>query len=359
MQRRTVVGISVGVALLFLTGAVLLRLYPRTNSMASSDSSRPLSDVSRDTDVPDTMPSVAETELEQIRQHATDDGLGDSLGHRVAMGRTKRLIDTLTHESLTDSLDRLDHVDDFFYPGYDSASYIRKPFDDIHLLLSNRRVVKVADEIAKLRPDEQSTLVARYTKRYLEQYRTLFENHSRENYWSLPNGKIDAFRITDVEGLPKTLTGTRQALRAVLLAGAMAGNCRTWEELRPVLGESVAGYAVDRSKFDGDLLQKLEYQPLISKGIIAQIIYQLYERADERELARVGLKKDVIGRAISPSMVQVLPVPDFRGRISNYDILRKAGAVLDTSQGVTEHSFLTSSEVDAILVAAAVRLGNR
>lgn len=340
------IGITIAGLVLSATGAVVV------HQALAQVAPPPIA--TRNMESPATSSSAAATKPAAIRQDGTGGGLGNSKGNQIAMERTMRLIETLNQESLGDSLDHLDYVDNFYYPGYLSQSITPKPFNDIQVLLSNRRFVKVVAELAKQSPDEQSRLIVKYQKKYKDQYCMLFENFRLENNQKLANGMSDAFRISDGEGLPRTLAGTRHAYRAVLLAGAMVGHCRVWEDLQPVLVEPVAGYALERAKFDSGWLQKLEYQPLISKGIVAQVVYQLCAHADSKELVRVGLRKAVIGGAVTSAMVQTISVPDFRGTVTQYDVVRRFGARVDTSKGVTEYQFLTTSEVDVILKSAGI-----
>lgn len=144
-------------------------------------------------------------------------------------------IETLNGESLEDSVDRLDEVEAYYWPGAvrNGAFVPVLPLDpatgqwDVHTIMSNRRFLKVYQEISDIGENRAEALVGGELKASLAQYQSLLAEYMLKNkryFDSLEPGKVPStgplLQIGNNRDGTPTLAGTRlKVLSLALLAG--------------------------------------------------------------------------------------------------------------------------------------------
>ncbi|MBS3822178.1 MAG: hypothetical protein KGY81_10495 [Phycisphaerae bacterium] len=276
--------------------------------------------------------------------------IGASVGHRTALGRTRSLIDVLKAESTLQSVENLDTVDDFYYPGYFSQTIPPRPFDAVERLLSNRRFLKLVDELSDMREQQRAELIRRHLRHFVEQYQAILASAAEQ-----PDSPRDLFRISEVEGMGPTLTGTRYALQSLVMIAALTGTEDLWPDIQALFTESPLGPTPDLSPFGKPLIAKLEQSPMLPDGIRAQAVYLMASNGNPTQLAKVGLDSRAVLKHVNAEMTEVRQLPDFRAEVGPYDMLHKAGLAVDLSHGSLELEFLTTKDhrlISAITDAA-------
>ncbi len=161
---------------------------------------------------------------------------------------TQRRIDAqikaLEAESLEDSLRNLAEIEMYVWPGKALDAFgLQLPLADsagewdVDLVMSNRRFVKVLQEISSLPQAEQAALLRQYMRTSLASYQTLLEEYVRETTEKvLAPGVVlvagPSFRMSNNSDGSATLQGARYRLLALLL---VAGNARLKEVAPAVL----------------------------------------------------------------------------------------------------------------------------
>lgn len=149
--------------------------------------------------------------------------------------RIQKQIEILTAESLEESVSKLDEVESYFWPGAMGYDVYPSGFPldpnlgqwDVSAIMSNRRFLKVYQEVSDISKKEAEALLNKEIKETLAKYQSLLTGYMLENKWyfdSLERGKMPstgpALQIGNNKDGSPTLIGTRlKALSLVLLAG--------------------------------------------------------------------------------------------------------------------------------------------
>lgn len=222
--------------------------------------------------------------------------------------RLAALHEELSTESLRDSVARIDRVGAFFLPGYQSSRWIPEPFEDIQVLLTNRRVRKILQELPRAAPAEQTALLREFLPRYAAQYRRFVEASVKNSPDAAP---IDLSRISDDASHSPTLIGTRLGFQSLLLAGALAGDPETWTLAKPFLEHPLAGFPIDESACDPEKLLNFRYQPLLPLSLQAQLVYQLAVRTRPDAQREMDLDLQAVLAQVPAAAVSDVPLPAF------------------------------------------------
>ncbi len=155
----------------------------------------------------------------------------------IIQERVDGQIETLRKESLQDSISKLDEVESYFWPGTrERDPYVPGfPLDpdsdqwDINAIMSNRRFLKVYQEISDISAREAAALLNKEIEGTLAQYQSLLAEYMLKNkpyFDSLKSGKMPQtgpiLQIGNNKDGSPTLAGTRfKALSLVLMAGSL------------------------------------------------------------------------------------------------------------------------------------------
>ncbi len=264
------------------------------------------------------------------------DILTESLGVRIAQTRTNTIISKLVKESLEESLENLDDVGSFYYPGFFTESIPEEPFDDVQRILSNRRFIKLYDELSLKNKSEQYTYLNRALNDNLSQYQELLALYDspdvpKEEY-------MEIARISDVEGRPRTIAGTRHAIQSVSLLSGVLGNANMWPQLCEAFQYPITGNEMSLDKYDASISMSLSRQPVFSVGIQAQTIWLMSQHANEEDSVEYGFNSSYAKNYVSDDMLREMNIPNYQSAVTEYDIVRTmARKPIDMSYG--SHSF--------------------
>ena len=240
----------------------------KTNSV-SPNNKRSDADVPRlTTSVTGEEATVEPVENIRIEKYKLDD-LPDELfteplGMIIAQKRTDRIIENLKKETLEESLVNLDNVDMFYYPGYYSEAFLSKPFDKVQKIISNRRFIKLYDELRSKSQNEQYKYLNETLNDKLSQYHNLLSRFNNPNPSREDN--LELSRISDVPGKPRTLRGTMLAVQSISLLCGTLGNVQMWPELHEAFNIPV----IDRKTlddYDSIVRRSLNNHPMFPIGI--------------------------------------------------------------------------------------------
>jgi len=267
------------------------------------------------------------------------------LGIKIAQARTDEIIANLMNESLEESLDNLDCGDDYWYPGFLSPAGER-PFDSVQKIFSNRRFIKVYEELKQLSKDEQFVYLKNAFDKNLQQYQALMAPYEYPDKL-LPDEVSELSRITEGEGMPQSLGGARHAVQAIALLSGALGHSKMWPDLRkafknPTMG--VESTILDKYDYDSYIHRQIRLSPIMPLGIQAQSIWLLSQHSDGNS-SEHGFNRDNIKNYISDEMIYETDIPNYRGRVSMYDRAhRTLNAPLDMQYGSHHFTFLVAEE---------------
>lgn len=139
------------------------------------------------------------------------------------------------NESLEESISKLYEVESYYWPGAKHSGFFNPAFPlgpdigqlDIDRIMSNRRFLKVYQEMSYISKKEADILLNKEIRRSLSEYQTLFEEYMLKNkpyFDSLKSGRIPdsgpVYQISNRKDGSPTLAGIRlKVLSLVLLAG--------------------------------------------------------------------------------------------------------------------------------------------
>jgi hypothetical protein len=280
----------------------------------------------------------------------------EPLGVIVAQNRIDGIIANLKKETLEESLANLDNVDEFYYPGFYSNSVRSKPFDAVHTILSNRRFIKLYDQLRSKSHNEQYIYLNKTFKDKLLQYYDLLSRYnnpslSRDDY-------LDFARISDIPGKPRTLSGTRLAMQSIALLSGALGNVQMCPELREAFQNPTIGRKASLDEYDTSVRQSLNRHPVFPIGIQAQVIWLLSQYSEEDEATQYGLDSSNAKSFVSDNMLQTINVPNYQSRTTIYDLsFISWGKPVDLSYGWHSFKFLLTDDIDLLkhLISTTVR----
>ena len=282
-------------------------------------------------------------ELEDL----SDDLLKEPLGIVVAQSRTDRIISNLKMETLEDSLANLDNVDEFFYPGFISEGFLIRPFDTVQTILSNRRFIKLYDELKSKSHNEQYTYLNKALKDNISQFRDLLSRYknkpvlSREDY-------LEFCRISHGPGKPQTISGTRLAIQSISLLCGTLGNAQMWPELREAFKNPVTGSKTSLEEYGPLVRDRLNRKHVFSTGIQAQTIWLLSQYSEE-QAAQYGFDSSNVKSLVSDNILRTITVPNYQSKTTRYDLSHKSGRKpIDQSYGSHSFKFLITDDIDLL-----------
>lgn len=282
--------------------------------------------------------------------------LKEPAGIRIAQQRTDAIIAKLKQETAEDSLSNLDHVDDFYYPGFFRRGLIERPFDTVQMVLSNRRFIKLYDDLKAMNGEEQYRHLSRALEKMLSQYGVLVSRLVGDPTMGTGD-PWEIARISDDPARPPTLAGTRLAIQSISLLCGVLGNAKMWPELRAAFQHpySVAEVYLDRLNDESDfLLRGLTHAPVFSLGIQAQTIWLLSQYAGEDEQREYGFDSKSLKSLVSDDMCATIEIPDYQARVTMYDHAHKSvRKPIDMSYGSYSFRFLVTDNIDALLQLTA------
>jgi hypothetical protein len=287
--------------------------------------------------------SVANDELDFL----TEELFNEPLGTIIAQKRTDKIIADLKKESLENSLANLDNVDFFYYPGFYSQAFRAKPVDRVHTILSNRRFIKLYDELKAKNHNEQYIYLSRSLKDKLSQYHNLLSRYNSPNLYS--EDYLELARVSDIPGKPQTLSGTRLAIQSIALLSGVLGNVQMWPELREVFQNPIVGKKMSLDKYETVVRQSINKHPVFPVGIQAQTIWLLSQYSGEEKNIRYGFNSSKIKSSVSDDMLTTINVPNYQSRITMYDLVHTSGGKpIDMSYGSHPFKFLVLDDVDLL-----------
>ena len=271
-------------------------------------------------------------------------------GDLVALERARHTVSQLKAESLEDSLNNLDVADDYYYPGYYSASFVEKPFDSVQRLLSNRRIIKVYAELSGLSEEAQSAILDREIGAYLGQYVKILDSFRRDRAVLDSTAFEDMSRITEVPDKGPTFHGTRHALQSLVLIASLLGNERSWPMVKKALQYPRFGLNIDERLYDEGALQSLktQFQPVFPDGLRAQVVYLMATRT-RQDTTKLEIDRAQVAKVVEDKMTAKLAVPDFRSLVTQYDPHHRLGRLpVDESHGTFEFRLLVTDSPEII-----------
>jgi len=296
------------------------------------------------------------------------------LGETIAQERVDAIIARLNSESLEDSLENLDYVDDWRYPGCSSGVPVKapfgRPFEAVEQILSNRRFAKLYEQLRALDRDTRYAHLTVYLARYVSHYQELVEGCKLVN---MPPGPrvYDLGRLTEVEGKPPTFTGTRLAVQSVVLLSGLLGEARVLPAIKELVACPVTGGEFVESDFDAHVVERLtKYEPLMPEAISAQAIFLMARNADASEASALGvhveeaislvedaqqkIDEEYSQRPLGPFQdkaykdkcaLRTIGLASFQSRVTVYDVHHQMSNVpLDKSHGTFEIEFMTTPD---------------
>lgn len=289
---------------------------------------------------------------------------------RMRIGKN---IDRLRSESLTESIELLNQIEMYVWPGprrgicHDSRMSLALDVGafDIESILSNRRFLKVYEELLRIPRAEAAALVNAQIGEALATYQHMFEEYWQEMATSvqqrthvLEDGTVmirtNRFRISDnVDGTP-TFLGMRYQLFSLVM---LAGNLRiegTRSAVLNVLSDAVAQrnrFCAPQTGGEADRYSALAGASLYSRQILATGI--LLSPDAEADSSLRSLIEDE-GRW------EVHKMPHYDAEAAPYDLLTRMGGLMpvDHSKGTLNiriHKPLDDEEFDRICQAAGLQ----
>lgn len=258
----------------------------------------------------------------QFEKYTLDD-IPDELlkappGVIIAQERTDAIIARLSNESMEDSLINLDSVGDFYYPGYLSPVFGGEPFDTVQKILSNRRFIKLYEELKARGQNEQYEFLHNTLNDKLSQYHKLLSRYSDAN---LPAKEyLDLSRINDVPGLPRTRYGTMFAIESIALLSGVLGNVKMWPELQELFNYPVIGREMSKDEFNPDVLTLLNNSPLFPTGFQMQVIWLLSQYSEEDEAGLYQLDINKVKAIVPENMIKTKEIQNYQSSVTQYDL---------------------------------------
>ncbi len=268
---------------------------------------------------------------------------GDRSNARAA-AKTLETIKRLQAESLEQSLENADYVDDYYFPGYYSEGFLPLPIDSVHTILSNRRTSKLYEQLKPLPPDMRHALLTKYFNKFLLQYWGIIDKFKAG---ATPSGEdVESLTATiEKRGGPRTAAGTRHAVRSLALLSGMLGDARMWPVLKPVFQQPTYGRDIAETAYDRDAIVNLQLDPLLPESVRAEVLYLMAQNAPEGETAVVGLDRKAILRCVPGNQTKIVTLQSYRAEITAYDLLRRVSAApLDLGKGSHKLRFLMSND---------------
>lgn len=218
-------------------------------------------------------------------------------------------------------------------------------------MVKNRRFIKVLNEVSELREWERAQLLSMYLRIYVKNLEVILVANPNLGYWYV--GLVDqspfsGFSEGDVSGY----RGTRHAIHALALVGALTGTDLMWPELERMFEEVGVGdmetHGYKRTAFkgltwgelegkfvlpriramaeqlNGDPELKLEgkdveldwrVQVVFPQHVRAQLKYLMVTRGDEEGVKAVGLDKAAVLGVLEESETEVWRFPDWREHV--------------------------------------------
>ena len=289
----------------------------------------------------------------------SNEALGQPIPEGVPMPeRTTKEVETLREESTEESLQMLSEVEMFYWPGAGGGGGMpaRKGVADwiirwdIETIMSNRRFLKLMDELSRLPKAEAARLVAAQIGASLPKYKEMFEAkwehiiiRSREinpidGLKKLPVGL--SLKISNNPDNSPTLLGLRFQLLSLVL---IAGNLKLYDAsaaIRPVVDEAIEQreyFYTSEAAIEGDRQTMLESASLYNTAILGTAVIGVSgkEEAGEAPSARWETRR----------------LPLYYAPRTRYDILMR-GAAIDYSDGSINVRFaapIGDREFDTIL----------
>jgi len=285
------------------------------------------------------------------------------------LDRTKPLptilefIERLEKESLEDSLENLDHVEDFHFPGYLSGDGTHRPFDDVHVILSNRRFAKVLDGLAKADPEKRYAPLEAHLKRLLAKYRDAIAEFKFINNPVSPDWAVFLGLSEDGQGRPRA-RGIRPALRALALISGILGEARVWPLIRESFRHPLCGFEIDEEEYIEGARKEMHWNPVFATGFQAGVVYLFATHLDDAAAAVVGFSKPEVARVVADfkttqalkqaieenlvrkrygyDVTRKVVIPNYQARSTYYD--PGLGSEPDLSYGFREVEFLVTDD---------------
>jgi hypothetical protein len=222
---------------------------------------------------------------------STADSLSSNEGDRTETARTKSIIDRLSAETLEQSFENAAYVDDYFHPGYQSAS-IGDPFEQVEVVLSNRRFAKLLTGLKELGADEQYAFLDKYFRKYLAQYKEIVSYPIADGQRFDPQHSLA--RASEVAGWPPTAHGTRGALHSIVLLSGILGQPRMWPAVRDAFRYPVCGFDATGATLSPAAASFSERMPLFSEAIRAQVVFLMARNTTDADAAKVAFDRGAI-----------------------------------------------------------------
>ena len=207
----------------------------------------------------DTIPNenlVSQSVIDNFLSNMQDENIQEIMGNAPIMemiNRIRKQIKILEEESLEESILKLDEVDSYYWPG--AIHKMLSPVfplekdagqRDIDMIMSNRRFLKVFEELSNIEKEEATALLKKEINKSLKDYQSLYEQYLSENndyFESVKSGKIPdsgpIFQINNNEDGTPTFKGMRLKVLALVF---LAGNLKlegTSEAVNKVIADAI------------------------------------------------------------------------------------------------------------------------
>jgi len=306
-------------------------------------------------------PSILRAADEQAEIGGVRPGDPDaSEGDYIAQARVDTIIARLKGETIEESLAHADYVDDYFYPGYYPETAQYGPWDDVLVLLSNRRLAKLYGELKKLSGEEQYVLLTKYFNKFMSQHKEILEKYDVARGTPTVEDYDPLGRISESPGKGRTLTGTVYAVRMITLLSGMLGNCRMWPLLREAFRAPVNGEEVDETRYDENATRTMRRLPLFPVGVRANAVFCMADNSNDEDAQVVGFDRNSVLVLVPQEKVLQFRHPDFRSRVTVFDVHHRLGEYPeDWSHGYFDLRFVradgrSQSQVFETVAAAAM-----
>lgn len=263
-------------------------------------------------------------------------------------------IEVLRQESLQDSLNRSADVGFYYYPGNFSiksgnilTTRLRPDagLRDAKLILSNRRILKLLDELANIPREQASAMLSDHVRELLTRYSKLYadelaeQSHLMDPSYAPEIGHGPVIQISDNPDGSPTLEGTRLSILSLVLVAGQLGLEDTLDAIYDVVDiayeQREYWYGIGentQSPFGSATLERLGlYNPLILGSTLKHLHPDQF--------------------ASNEWPVESIELTSFDALRSKYD-LSSLGIPVDYSQGSTSVDIIVSlpdSEMDQIL----------
>lgn len=266
-------------------------------------------------------------------------------GDAISEGRVAQVIERLRNETLEQSLAHADYVDDFYYPGVNfEARMPGSPLGEVHLLLSNRRTMKLLAPLRELPSHERTELLRRYLHEYREQYKEMigrFKGMAREKAIALQMDLDFVMRLD--KAYKKGLPGTANAIRCLVLISALIADCSLCEEIRGWFRYPLVGYNEDLTTIEPAVVQMtFTEKPLFSEPFQIQIAALMKQKCSR--LSKGGAFSQAVDEKLASATTTItsVPITNYTSPTGHYDIHHQLGMIpVDESHGTEEFLFLT------------------